>query len=73
MLYSGYVSVPINDLAELSKHPFKFIEISLFLFFIFLDFIYSFARSEEQGEAEREGEADSLLGRKPDAGLDPRT
>jgi len=29
--------------------------------------------STRQGEAEGEGEADSLLSREPDVGLDPRT
>ena len=54
-------------------HPQKF----LFSFFVFfLDFTYLFEREivyKWKGEAEREGEADSLLSREPDAELDPRT
>ena len=51
---------------------------SLFIFFK-KDFIYLFEREREresmsrEGGAEREGEADSLLSREPDVGLDPRT
>ena len=43
---------------------------TLSFFFLFKDFIYLFIRDKE---AEAEGEAGSLWGRKPDAGLDPRT
>ena len=37
------------------------------------DFIFIFERARVGGGANREGEADSLVIREPDAGLHPRT
>ena len=48
--------------------------ISIFILFYFLkDFLYLRERAGKGRGVEGEGEADSLLSREPDAGLDPRT
>ena len=69
VLYNQYLFVFVFSFV-----PHNFLNFFLFCFFKIL-FMYLRERKKQQsrGWAEGEGEADSLLSREPDSGLNPKT